>query len=409
MRRVVVTGMGMVTPLGNDPAQVFQEVLDGRSGVVRMHAFDAVGDLGTRIGAPVRAFEPERIPRKHRRSMSRMAQYAANAAADALKGAAFPMDTLASGRVAVCAGSTTGSPDAMEEFWREYIGSNSIRAIPSTSFLRVMSHTVASHLALAFGITGSVVSPSCACAASNQAVGLGADLIRLGRADVVLAGGADELSVLSAATFDVVRAGCRGHEDAPHTRPAPFDRTRDGVVCGEGAAIVVLEELEGARARGAPILAEILGYGESCDATHMSSPEADGMVSAIERALADAKLTPADIDYVCAHATGTTVGDAAEAEATHRIFGGDVPVSSLKGHLGHMLAACGCAELILCIEAMRRGIVPPTLNLSDADVAPLHLPRVPLERDIRRVVSNNFAFGGINASLVVGRPPAGAD
>jgi 3-oxoacyl-[acyl-carrier-protein] synthase II len=405
MRRVVVTGMGMVTPLGNDPAAAFQEVLDGHSGVVRMPAFDIVGDLGARIAAPVRGFEVDRIPRKHRRSMARMAQYAANATADALEASRFPMDTLASGRVAVCAGSTTGSPDAMEEFWREYITSGSIRAIPSNSFLRVMSHTVASHIALAFGITGSVISPSCACAASNQAVGIAADMIRFGRADTVLAGGADELSILSAATFDVVRAGCRGHGDAPHTRPAPFDRSRDGVVCSEGAAIVVLEELEQARARGAPILAEILGYGESCDATHMSSPQAEGMASAVMRALADAKLDPAAIDYVCAHATGTPVGDAAEADATHRIFGSEVPVSSLKGHLGHMLAACGSTELILCIEAMRRGIVPQTLNLTDPDVAPLFLPQAPLERQLRRIVSNNFAFGGINASLVIGAPP----
>jgi 3-oxoacyl-[acyl-carrier-protein] synthase II len=268
-----------------------------------------------------------------------------------------------------------------------------------------MSHTVAAHIALAYGVTGSVISPSCACAASNQAVGLGADLIKLGRADVVIAGGADELSVLSAATFDVVRAGCRGHEDAPHTRPAPFDKSRDGVVVGEGAAIVILEDLEHALARGAPILAEILGYGESCDATHMSSPEAAGMVAAMERALADAGLTPADIDYVCAHATGTEMGDAAEAEATLRCFGADTPVSSLKGHFGHMLAACGATELILCIEAIRRSVVPPTLNLHDPGVAAIHLPRVPLPRELRRVVSNNFAFGGINASLVIGAPP----
>jgi 3-oxoacyl-[acyl-carrier-protein] synthase II len=405
MRRVVVTGMGFVTPLGSDPVSVFDDVLAGKSGVVHAPEFEAVGDLGARIAAPVRGFEPERIPRKIRRSMARMAQYAVAATGDALKSAAFPMDRLAEGRVAVSAGSTTGSPEAMEEFWREYLGTGSIRGVPSTSFLRVMSHTVASHIALAYGITGSILSPSCACAASNQAVGLGADLIKVGRADAVIAGGADELSVLSAATFDVVRAGCRGHEDAPHTRPAPFDRTRDGVVCAEGAAVVILEELQAARARGAPILAEILGYGESCDAHHMSSPEAAGMMAAMERALADAGLTPADIDYVCAHATGTEVGDAAEAEATWRLFGDQVPVSSLKGHFGHMLAACGSTELILCIEAMRRGVVPQTLNLADPGVSPIFLPRAPLNRPLRRVVSNNFAFGGINASLVVGAAP----
>lgn len=334
-----------------------------------------------------------------------MSQYAASAAAEALRAARFPMEMLPTGRVAVCAGSTTGSPDAMEEFWTEYITQKSIRGVPSTSFLRVMSHTVGSHLALAFGITGSVISPCCACAASNQAVGIGLDLLRLGRADAVIAGGADELSVVSVATFDIVRAGCRGFEDAPHTRPAPFDRTRDGVVVGEGAAIVILETLEGARARGAPILAEILGYGESCDANHMSSPQPEGMQSAMVRALVDAGLSANQIDYVCAHATGTEVGDAAEAEATYRCFGGDVPVSSLKGHFGHMLAACGATELILCIEALRRGIVPQTLNLAEPDVAPILLPREPLSRPLGRIVSNNFAFGGINASLVVGSAP----
>lgn len=405
MRRVVVTGMGMVTPLGNDPEQVFDEVLAGHSGVVRVEKFDTVGDLSARIAAPIRSFEPERIPRKHRRSMARMAQYAVGATAEALRRADFPMDELHGGRVAVCAGSTTGSPDAMEEFWVEYLGTNSIRGIPSTSFLRVMSHTVAAHVALAFGVTGSVLSPSCACAASNQAVGLGMDLIRCGRADVVLAGGADELSVLAAATFDIVRAGARGHGDAPHTRPAPFDKSRDGVVVGEGSAMVVLESLDHALARGAPILAEILGYGESCDANHMSSPEPEGMMLAMQRALADAGVAAAEIDYICAHATGTEVGDAAEATATYRCFGGDVPVSSLKGHFGHMLAACGTTELVCCIEAMRRGVVPPTLNLHEPDVAPILLPAAPLPRELRRIVSNNFAFGGINASLVIGAPP----
>ena len=256
-RRVVVTGMGIVSPLGCDVEGYWQAILAGESGVTRMPAFDDIADLGARIAGPVRDFTPERIPRKLRRSMSRMSQYAHAATADAISQAHLGEALLTGGRVAIAAGSTTGSPDAMEEFWTEYLGTHSIRGILSTSFLRVMSHTVASHLALAFGVTGPVHAPCCACAASNQAIGLGLDLIRRGRADVVIAGGADELSVLSAATFDVVRAGCRGHEDAPTTRPAPFDRTRDGVVCAEGAAIVILEERAYALARGAPILAEV--------------------------------------------------------------------------------------------------------------------------------------------------------
>lgn len=405
MRRVVVTGMGVVSPLGSDVHSLWSGIIAGRSGVVPFPAWAEIEDLGARIGAPVQGFEAARIPRKMRRSMSRMSQYAHSAASEALEMASFPEADFATGRVAIAAGSTTGSPDAMEEFWREYISSSSIRGILSTSFLRVMSHTVASHLALAFGVNGQVHSPCCACAASNQAVGVGLDLIRLGRADAVIAGGADELSVLGPATFDVVRAGCRGYEDAPDTRPAPFDRTRDGVVCAEGASIVILEERERALERGAPIFAEILGYGESCDATHMSTPESAGMRMAMERALADAGLAPEQIDHVNAHATGTLLGDAAEARATYDLFGSRPPVVSLKGHLGHMLAACGTTELIASICALRDQLVPGTRNLTDPDVAPLTLPTAPTPWAMQRIMTNNFAFGGINASLVIG-PPA---
>lgn len=405
MKRVVVTGMGVVSPLGSTVEGMWAGVLAGESGVTTMPAWASVGDLGAQIAAPIRGFEPERIPRKMRRSMSRMSQYAHAAATEALASARFPMEELAGGRVAIAAGSTTGSPDAMEEFWSEYLSTGSIRGVLSTAFLRVMSHTVASHLALAFGVTGPVHSPCCACAASNQAIGVGLDLIRLGRADAVIAGGADELSVLSAATFDVVRAAARGHTDAPTTRPAPFDRTRDGVVCAEGAAIVILEELERARARGAPIQGEILGYGESCDATHMSTPQPAGMRLAMDRALADAGLAPGDIDHVSAHATGTPLGDAAEAEATAGLFGRRVPVASLKGHFGHTLAACGAIEAIAALLSLRDQVVPGTRNLTDPDVAPLWLPTGPLPHPMRRVMSNNFAFGGINASLVIGAAP----
>lgn len=403
MTRVVVTGMGLVSPLGHQPDAVFDRILAGDSGVVVVPEFEKVLDLGVRIGAPVRDFEPSTIPRKHRRSMARMSQYAVKAAYDALAQARFPAELLSSGRVAISAGSTTGSPDAMQEFWTHYLQTGSIHGISGTSFLRVMSHTVASHLALALGVTGSVLSPSCACAASNQAVGLAANLIRHGQADTVIAGGADEMNVLSVAAFDLALAACRGSEGSPTSRPAPFDRTRDGVVVSEGASILVLESRDKALERGAPILAEILGYGESCDAQHMTTPEPAGMRSAMERALRDAGLSPGDIDYVCAHATGTVLGDAAEAKATHDIFGGGVPVSSLKGHMGHMLAACGGAELIACIIAMQRSVVPPTKNLSDPDVAPVLLPTVPLDRSLNVVMSNNFAFGGINASVIAAR------
>lgn len=242
-----------------------------------------------------------------------------------------------------------------------------------------------------------------ACAISNQAVGMGLDLLRLGRADVALCGGADELSVLGAATFDLVAAASRGWQDNPTARPAPFDRSRDGVVVAEGASMLVLETLDHAQARGAPILAEILGYGESCDATHMSSPEPAGMRLAMERALVDAGVVAPDVDYINAHATGTVIGDLAEAQATGEVFGDATPVSSFKGHFGHTLAACGGIELAASILAMRHGVLPPTRNLRDPDVVGVRLFAEPLAMPVRRLVSNNFAFGGINASVVVGR------
>ncbi len=405
MKRVVITGTGLVTCLGQDVEKVWSAVLKGESGV-RVHPeFADVDGLRVRIAAPVLDFEPQKIPRKFRRSMSKMAMFAASAAQDAFDQAKFPMETLSSGRVGIVAGSTTGSPEAMREFFAEFVQHHSIRQVSSTMFLRVMSHTVPAHLALVFGITGPVHSPSCACAVSNQAIGIALDMIRSGRVDAVLCGGADEISVLGIATFDVVNAACRGYEDDPGARPAPFESSRDGVVIGEGASMLVLESLEHAQARGATILAEVLGYGESCDASHMSSPEATGMQAAMERALRDAQRSPQEIDYVCAHATGTQVGDATEAEATWRVFGEAVPVSSLKGHFGHTLAACGGLEAVLCVLAMRDGWVPATRNLRETDVAPVQLPREPMRRQLNNIVSNNFAFGGINASLVLGRAP----
>ncbi len=403
MKRVVITGMGLCTPLGSDPTAVYEAMLSGESGIERIPSFAAVADLAVVLGGPVRGFEAQRIPRKYRRSMARMAQYAAAAAADAVAQARIPETHFSAGKVAICAGSTTGSPDAMEEFFREYLSTGSIRGVSGTAFLRVMSHTVPAHLALVFGSTGPVHTAACACAISNQAVGMGLDLLRLGRAEVALCGGADELSVLGAATFDLVGAAVRGWGDKPTERPAPFDASRDGVVVAEGASMLVLETLEHAQERGATVLAEVLGYGESCDATHMSSPEPIGMRQAMERALVDAGCVASDIEYVNAHATGTTIGDAAEAQATFEVFGPDVPVSSFKGHFGHTLAACGGIELAMSILGMRGGLMPPTKNLRSPDVAGIRLLTEPLALSPRRFVSNNFAFGGINASVVIGR------
>jgi 3-oxoacyl-[acyl-carrier-protein] synthase II len=404
MRRIVITGTGLRTALGNTPDELFDALLEGRSAVQTFEEWRAIRDLKCLVGAPAPQFDPRGIPRKHRRSMGKVAMMAVTAAADAVKQAGLDEATLTGGRTGAAIGSTMGSNKAEEEFWRHHIETGSAYGLKSTHFLKVMSHTCATNVAMFLGLTGEAIATNAACASSNQALGASLDRIRSGRADLMLAGGSDELHVAAAITFDVMGGGSTAFTDQPHRTPRPFDDQRDGIVVGEGAGILVLEEREHAIARGATILGEVLGYGGASDAVNMAHPAPDGMETAIRLALADAGIDASAIDYISAHATGTPVGDAAEAEALHRVFGAEVPVSSIKGHLGHTMGACGALEAITCLQAMRRGVVPPTLNLERSDVAPILLPTRPLERIVRHALSTNFAFGGVNTALILAAP-----
>ncbi len=398
-----ITGMGVRSPLGGTAGELFDALLAGRSGVRTFDDWDRIADLGTRVGAPVPDFDPRRIPRKHRRTMGRCAMFGVVAAEDAARAAGLADGLLRSGRVAAAIGSTVGSTAAEEAFWREVIETGSARGIRSTHFLQVMSHTVAANVAMYLGLSGPMIATNAACASSNQAIGAGLGLVRNGDADAVLAGGADELHVMAALVFDVMGGASASFNDRPEATPRPFDRDRDGIVVGEGAGILVIEDEAHARARGASPIARVLGYGATSDAVNMAHPAPEGMARAVRLALEDAGVAPEDVDWVCAHATGTPVGDAAEAEALYGIFGDRVPVSSLKGHLGHTLGACGGIEAVAAVEAMRRGVVPGTRNLEHPDVAPLWLPSEPVERPVEVVVSTNFAFGGVNTAVVLGR------
>jgi 3-oxoacyl-[acyl-carrier-protein] synthase II len=403
MKRVVITGVGLRTPLGGVPDQVFDALLAGQSAVQRFDEWTTIEELHCLVGASATGFDPKEIPRKFRRSMGRVAMLGVVSAVDAVAMAGLSPELRASGRMGVVAGSTVGSNHADEAFWTHFATKRNARGLKKTLFFQIMSHTVSTNVAMYMGITGEALSTNAACASSTQAMGLAMDRIRSGRADVMLAGGADELHVAAAMTFDGMLGASRGYNDRPHETPRPFDVDRDGIVCSEGGGMLVLEARDHALARGATILAEVLGYGGTSDAVNMASPGPDGMEAAVRLALADAKTDAADVGYCNAHATGTPIGDAAEAEALHRVFGGDVPVSSIKGHMGHTLGACGAIEAITCLETLRRGVVAPTRNLITPDVAPLLLPQAPhtLRGDV--VVSTNFAFGGINSALVLGR------
>ncbi|MCI0672637.1 MAG: beta-ketoacyl-[acyl-carrier-protein] synthase family protein [Myxococcaceae bacterium] len=404
-RRVVITGMGLYSPIGNGPEQVLSALREGRSGVKAIPAWDGWKGMATRVGATVEGLDEKAIPREYRRSMGRVALLAAAAAQQAIAHARVDAELLRSGRVGLSVGQTVGSP-AATEFFFDTLRTDGVRGLKSTTFLQMMSHSAAANLALMFGVTGRVWAPAAACASSSQAIGQGYETLLSGAQDIMLCGGAEELHPSTAATFDILGGTSRAFNASPSSTPRPFDRQRDGLVVGEGAGILVLEELSHALRRGAPILAEVLGFSTQCDAEHMSAPSRAGMARTIASCLASAGLRSGDVDYVNAHATGTQLGDTVEAQATLDVMGGDVPVSSTKGLTGHTLAACGALEAGFSVLMMRHGFVAPTINLDEVDPAceGLRYVRQVEERPVRRVLSNNFAFGGVNTSLLFGLP-----
>lgn len=409
-RRVVVTGMGGLCPLGQSWKEVREALLASRSGVARVSDWDDVPDLETRLGARVPDFrKPDHYARKKTRSMGRVSLLATRACELALEDAGLlDQPVLRSDRTGVSFGSTSGSPPALEVYGRQLFVGRTIRGIAGSDFLQLMSHTCAANLASFFGVRGRIVASCSACTAGSQGIGFALEAIRGGQQDVMLAGGAEELHAIMAAVFGILFAAST-RNDEPGSTPRPFDVDRDGLVIGEGAGCLVLEELEHARAREAPIHAELLGWATNCDGGHLTKPDPDGMERVMRLALREAGVRPEEVGYVNAHATGTEAGDVAESRATHAVFGGDTPVSTLKGHIGHTLGACGALEAWLTIEMMREGWVAPTLNLGRVDerCAPLDYVRGGV-RELRPeiAVSNNFAFGGINTSLVFRHWPA---
>ena len=406
MKRVVVTGMAGITALGDCWTDIETALRAGRNGVRRMPEWDYIEALNTRLGAPVDNFAaPAHYPRKTVRSMGRVALMGVRASELALADAGLLGDpTITDGRMGIAYGSSSGSIEPVRVFGA-MLDTGSMQGVTSTSYIQMMSHTAAVNIALFFGLKGRVIPTSSACTSGSQGLGYAFEAIRYGRQTLMLAGGAEELSAASAAVFDTLFATST-RNDEPTLTPRPFDRTRDGLVVGEGAATLVLEEYEHAKARGAHILAEIVGYGTNADGSHITQPERETMAVAMRLALADAGLAPEAIGYVSAHGTATDRGDIAESQATADVFGHAMPISSMKSYLGHNLGACGAIEAWWAIEMMRRGWFAPTLNLSDPDPACAELDHLAGEGrniDTEYVVSNNFAFGGINTSLVLRR------
>ncbi len=404
--KVFVTGMGALSSLGNTVESIFQALLQNQSGIQSFPEWKNYQGLHTHLGAPVPAYDISKIPRSARRTMSRMSEMAVLATLDALNQAQFTLqEKKYSPRIALCLGSTTGSPDSMEAHFKKLFEKGGPEGQLGTTFFKCMSHSVVSNVASALGFYGTAISPSSACATSAQAMIMGWELMQTGLYDIVIAGGADELHYTGAAVFDIVMAASRGYNDRPDLSPRPFDLKRDGLVISEGAAVVVLETEESCKRRKAIPLAEFKGGAYSCDGTHMSQSQKSSMVETIRESLDRTQLSPADIHYVNAHATATLYGDQEEAKAIGEVFGSRTPVSSLKGHFGHSLAACGALEVIACIKMIESQTLIRTRNLVEIDpecASVLHL-KEHLSMPVHTVLSNNFAFGGINSSLILSK------
>ncbi|WP_213992852.1 beta-ketoacyl-ACP synthase [Sodalis sp. dw_96] len=406
IRRVVVTGMGGVTAFGESWQSVSDGLHSGLNAVRKMPEWQIYDGLHTLLGAPIDDFRlPEHYTRKRTRSMGRVSLLATRATELALAQAGLLGDpVLTNGETGIAYGSSTGSTGPVSEF-ATMLTEKHTNNITGTTYVQMMSHTAAVNTSLFFGLRGRLIPTSSACTSGSQAIGYAFESIRHGYQTVMVAGGAEELCPSEAAVFDTLFATSQ-RNDTPKSTPAPFDTHRDGLVIGEGAGTLVLEELEHALARGATIYAELVGFYTNCDATHITQPQHETMQVCIEGALRIAGLQAADIGYISAHGTATDRGDVAESMATAAIFGNQTPISSLKSYFGHTLGACGALEAWMSIEMMREGWFAPTLNLTrpaedcgDLDYIMGELRLL----DTQYIQSNNFAFGGINTSLIFKR------
>jgi len=408
-RRVVITGMGAITPLGLSVDEFWQGVQAGQSGVDWLTAVDPNG-YPVKISAEVRGFEPERyVDRRDARRMARFSQLAVAAGVEAVQQSGLKLENEDPERVGVLLGNGYGGFPNTDEAVRTIIEKGGMRIDPFY-MLKALPNMAASHLSMQFQAKGYISTITTACAASSQAMGEAMEVIRRGQADVMLAGGTEAgMCELGMASFAVMKA-LSTRSDDPKKASRPFDAQRDGFVCAEGAAVLVLEELEHAKARSAPILAELIGFAVTADAYHVVAPCADGEGAArcMRFALADAGVALRDVDYVNAHGTSTPLNDASETAAIKAALGEHayhVPVSSTKSMIGHALGASGAIESVACVKTLETGIIHPTVNYEypDPKCDLDYVPEGARRADVKIVLKNSFGFGGQNACLVFRR------
>ena len=411
MKRVVVTGIGGITAFGNDWQQIKTAFQRKQNAVKGMEDWaKRYPELEARLGAVIENYQPPKHwSRKQLRSLGRVSQLVVDASERALANAnlldenGVILESLKDGRMGVACGSSTGSTNDIKDA-AELLMTGKSDGFNANTYVRMMPHTTAANIGIFFGLTGRIIPTSSACSSGSQAIGYSYESIKYGLIPMMLAGGGEEFCPSEVYVFDSLYAASRNNEN-PSKTPRPYDQARDGLVIGEGGCIFVLEELEHALARGANIIAEVVGYGANSDGSHVTRPQKETMQRCMELALKDAGLEPNQIGYVNGHGTATEQGDIAETLATEAVFG-HIPMSSQKSYLGHTLGACGALESWFSIEMMRDGWFAPTINLENVDERCGKVDYIQHDgREIQTdyVMNNNFAFGGVNTSLIFKR------
>lgn len=405
-KRVVITGMALASPLGSTVHSAFDRLHALENCVQNAESLGNYKGLHTRLCTRVKDFVvPEDFTRKVTRTMGDVALMATVTAKQALQDAnLLNSPIISSGQTGVSYGSCSGSMDAIMDFYSMCVNQE-VKNLNSGSYIRMMSHTAAVNISLYLKTQGRIIPTSTACTSGSMGIGYAYEAIKAGLQTIMIAGGAEEYSPSHIGVFDTLFA-TSVKNDTPNLTPSPFDKDRDGLVIGEGAGTLILEEYEHAKSRGAHIYAEIVGFATNTDGTHITNPNMETMAEVMKQSLACANMTPDAIGYINAHGTGTVNGDIAESQATFEVFGRKCPISTIKSYTGHTLGACGAIEAILSVEMMNKNWFCPTLNLKNIDEqcgALDYIMTIPRKIETEYIMSNNFAFGGINTSLIFKR------
>lgn len=405
-KRVVITASAAITPIGHHKDEIIDSLVNEKSGVKELRDDNLLTDhIASKVFGTVSYPIEFDFERKYRKTMGPVAYYACQVVKEALESSGLDKEFISSGRLGVAFGSTHGSPTVQRDIYKTFFSHSQSKfsSIGAVDYLKSMVHTTAVNITKMFGITGRVISSSTACTTSSQSIGFGYEAVKYGLQDAMICGGADEYDTTTVAVFDNLLACSTDFNDTPHLTPRPFDTKRDGLVVGEGAGALLLEEYEFAKKRGADIIGEVIGFSCNNNGGDLILPNMNGITETIKLGLENAKIGPDEVDFVCAHATATKMGDVAEAMAIYKAYGDSPYVTGLKGYMGHTMGSCGVIEAIITLYMMEQGIIAPTLNLDEVDerCSMIRHTKKLRESDIRIAAIQNFAFGGVNTSLLI--------